>query len=46
MGAKNKIIQGMLNHNGKEPDFIANEDWPIVKSCLTSENMLSGVASE
>jgi hypothetical protein len=26
MGVRNKIIKGMIEHNGKEPFFIADED--------------------
>ena len=31
MGVKNKIIAGMLAHNGKEPEFVADEDQLIVR---------------
>jgi ATP-dependent DNA helicase RecG len=31
MGVRNKIIKGMIDHNGKEPIFIADEDRLAVK---------------
>lgn len=31
MGVRNKIIKGMLEHDGKEPTFMADEDRLMVK---------------
>ena len=31
MGVRNKIIKGMIEHNGKEPTFIADEDRLVLK---------------